>query len=48
MPHYLQIYRDFSDGRSMSDAFKSAAGVSLEDFYSMFEEIRGTLGVPRA
>jgi hypothetical protein len=47
MPHYLQIYRDFSDGRSMSDAFKSAAGVSLEDFYSMFEEIRGTLGVPR-
>ncbi len=32
---------------ALAAAFKNATSVELADFYSMFEGIRGVLGVPR-
>jgi len=32
---------------SFADSFKYASGVSLPDFYTMFEEIREVLKIPR-
>jgi hypothetical protein len=35
-------------GKSFSVAFKDATGIELADFYSMFEEVRRELGIPRS
>ena len=42
----LGIYAALGQGKSFAQAFESGTGVKLDDFYSMFEESRPTLGVP--
>lgn len=44
MEKFLDIYAQLGTGKGFAEAFKAATGVELEDFYSMFEEVRGTLG----
>ncbi len=45
---FVAIYSEIGTGKSLAAAFMTATGVELADFYSMFEQIRGVLGVPRA
>jgi hypothetical protein len=42
----LGIYAALGQGKSFAQAFEAGTGVKLDDFYSMFEESRPTLGVP--
>ena len=48
MEKFLDIYAQLGTGKVFADAFKAATGVELDDFYSMFEEVRGTLGFPKS
>lgn len=43
----IKIYEEIKTVKSFSSAFKSATGVELADFYTMFEEVRATLGATR-
>ena len=43
----IKIYYEIKTVKSFSSAFKSATGVELDDFYTMFEEVRATLGATR-
>ena len=43
----IKIYDEIKTVKSFSSAFKSATGVELDDFYTMFEEVRATLGATR-
>ena len=43
----IKIYEEIKTVTSFSNAFKSATGVELADFYAMFEEVRATLGATR-
>lgn len=45
---FLNIYAQLGTGKSFADAFKTATGVELDDFYMMFEEVRGTLGFAKS
>ena len=45
---FLNIYAQLGTGKSFADAFKTATGVELDDFYTMFEEVRGTLGFAKS
>ena len=47
MEKYLKIYSEKGTGKSFDAAFLSATGVSLTDFYSMFEEVRAALGIAK-
>jgi hypothetical protein len=47
MKKFVEIYREIGTGKNLSKAFFSATGVSLNDFYLMFEDARATLGAPR-
>ena len=47
MEKYLKIYSEKGTGKSFDSAFLTATGVSLTDFYSMFEEVRATLGIAK-
>ncbi len=42
----LGIYAALGQGKTFAQAFEAGTGVKLDDFYSMFEESRPTLGVP--
>jgi cytochrome b involved in lipid metabolism len=42
----LAIYAALGQGKTFAQAFEAGTGVKLDDFYSMFEESRSTLGVP--
>ena len=44
--NYMNIWLEMAKGKIFSVAFQDATGISLKDFYSMFEEIRPALGVP--
>ena len=44
MEKMLGVYAALGKGESFDSAFKSGTGIELADFYTMFEEIRGTLG----
>ena len=44
MEKMLNVYTSLGKGESFADAFKNGTRIELTDFYSMFEEIRGTLG----
>lgn len=48
MEKFLDIYAQLGTGKGFADAFKAATGVELDDFYSMFEEVRGTLGFAKS
>lgn len=45
---FLDIYAQLGTGKTFAEAFKTATGVELVDFYLMFEEVRGTLGFPKS
>jgi hypothetical protein len=47
MEKFMNVYNNLGKNMKFSDAFKSATGVDLVDFYAMFEEIRSTIDVPR-
>ena len=42
----IAIYANIGKGKTFAQAFEAATGVSLTDFYAMFEEVRPILGVP--
>jgi cytochrome b involved in lipid metabolism len=42
----LGVYAALGQGKTFAQAFEAGTGVKLDDFYSMFEESRPTLGVP--
>ena len=46
MEKLLGIYAALGQGKTFAQAFETGTGVKLDDFYSMFEESRPTLGVP--
>jgi hypothetical protein len=47
MKKFVAVYREIGAGKSLAKAFHSSTGVSLNDFYLMFEDARATLGAPR-
>jgi len=48
MEKFMNVYNNLGKNIKFPDAFKSATGVDLADFYAMFEEIRSTLGTPKS
>jgi hypothetical protein len=48
MEKFMDIYNNLGKNMKFTDAFKSATGVELVDFYTMFEDARSTLGTPRS
>jgi len=48
MEKFMDIYSNLGKNMKFTDAFKSATGVELADFYTMFEEVRADLGTPRS
>ena len=46
MEKFMDIYNNLGKNMKFADAFKSATGVELTDFYAMFEEIRSSIDVP--
>jgi hypothetical protein len=48
MEKFMDIYTNLGKNMKFADAFKSAIGVELADFYTMFEEVRADLGTPRS
>lgn len=47
MEKFMDIYNNLGKGMNFQDSFKAATGVEIADFYSMFEEIRSSIDVPR-
>ena len=45
MYNFIKIFKELKN-KELPDAFFSATGIELEDFYQMFEEVRSTLGFP--
>ena len=43
----LAIYLNLGKGQTFATAFVNATGIALADFYTMFEEVRSVLEVPR-
>lgn len=48
MSKFVGVYREVGAGKSFASAFKASTGIYLSDFYLMFEDARGGLGVPRS
>jgi hypothetical protein len=48
MEKFMSVYNNLGKNMKFPDAFKSATGVELADFYTMFEEVRADLGTPRS
>ena len=48
MEKFMDIYTNLGKKKNFADSFKTATGVELADFYTMFEEIRSSLDVPRS
>lgn len=46
MERFLNIYREVARGRTFHAAFGVATGVTLADFFLMFEDARSNLGIP--
>jgi hypothetical protein len=47
MAKFVGIYTQIGTGKTFEQAFKASTGVSLADFYLMFEDSRSVLGAPR-
>ena len=45
---FMEVYKNIGKKKKFADAFKTATGVELTDFYTMFEEVRPVLGIPRS
>ena len=48
MEKFIDIHANLGKQKSFADSFKTATGVELIDFYTMFEEVRSDLGIPRS
>jgi len=48
MEKFMEVYKNIGKKKSFADSFKTATGVELTDFYTMFEEVRSVLGIPRS
>ncbi|MEY3756366.1 MAG: hypothetical protein RL356_638, partial [Actinomycetota bacterium] len=48
MEKFMDIYTNLGKQKSFADSFKTATGVELTDFYTMFEEVRPVLGIARS
>ncbi|CAB5050328.1 unannotated protein [freshwater metagenome] len=48
MEKFMDIHTNLGKKKSFADSFKTATGVELTDFYTMFEEARPVLGIPRS
>ena len=48
MEKFMDIYTNLGKKKSFADSFKTATGVELTDFYTMFEEVRPVLGIARS
>jgi len=48
MEKFMNIYSDLGKNMKFPEAFKTATGVELADFYTMFDEVRADLGTPRS
>jgi hypothetical protein len=48
MEKFMDVYSNLGKKMKFPEAFKSATGVELVDFYEMFEEVRTSIGVPRS
>lgn len=44
----VDVFSQMGTGKSFSVAFEDATGIELVDFYSMFEEARPEIGIPRS
>ncbi len=47
MEKFMEVYKNLGKKKKFADSFKTATGVELTDFYTMFEEVRPVLGIPR-
>ncbi len=47
MEKFMEVYKNLGKKKKFADAFKTDTGVELTDFYTMFEEVRPVLGIPR-
>jgi hypothetical protein len=45
---FMEVYKNIGKKKKFADAFKTATGVELTDFYTMFEEVRPVLGIARS
>jgi hypothetical protein len=45
---FMDIYINLGKKKSFADSFKTATGVELTDFYTMFEEVRPVLDISRS
>ena len=45
---FMEVYKNLGKKKKFADAFKTATGVELTDFYTMFEEVRPVLGIARS
>ena len=45
---FMEVYKNLGKKKKFADAFKTATGVELTDFYTMFEEVRSILGIARS
>jgi hypothetical protein len=43
MEKFMEVYKNLGEKKSFADSFKTATGVELTDFYTMFEEVRPIL-----
>jgi hypothetical protein len=48
MEKFMEVYKNLGKKKSFADSFKTATGVELTDFYTMFEEVRSILGIARS
>ena len=48
MEKFMGVYKNLGKKKKFADAFKTATGVELTDFYTMFEEVRPVLGIARS
>jgi len=48
MEKFMEVYKNLGKKQKFADSFETATGVELTDFYTMFEEVRSDLGIPRS
>jgi hypothetical protein len=44
----MEVYKNLGQKKSFAESFETGTGVELTDFYTMFEEVRSDLGIPRS
>ena len=48
MEKFMEVYKNLGQKKSFAESFETGTGVELTDFYTMFEEVRPILGIPRS